>query len=191
MELQHFNVKFYVDGDLNVEPDRLIEVFHEWVKRQSFDELLIDVADYWHVPAGPGILLMGLEADYGMDNTDNRFGLRYNRKAAIEGGNDDRVAQALRSAASACRLLEEAFNGVTSLRFSRSEIEMMVNDRALAPNTGEGFEAVKSEVDSVLAKTLGHNDFSIEHASADEPRRRLTLSVRTDKPFDLDAFASI
>ena len=54
MDLQHVNVKIYVDGDLAVDPARFIEIFHGWIKEEAFDELLIDVADYRHVPDGPG-----------------------------------------------------------------------------------------------------------------------------------------
>ena len=60
MELQHINVKIYVEGDLPVDPAEFITVFHQWVKDKVLDELLIDVADYRHVPAGPGVLLVGL-----------------------------------------------------------------------------------------------------------------------------------
>ena len=42
-----------------------------------------------------------------MDNTDNRLGVRYNRKAALEGNNEDRLKQATRAALTACRRLEE------------------------------------------------------------------------------------
>ena len=55
MNVQHVNVKFFVDGELNVDWERFIEVFHVWVAEQSTDELLIDVADYRHVPMGPGL----------------------------------------------------------------------------------------------------------------------------------------
>ena len=32
-------------------------------------------------PAGPGVMLIGHQADYSVDNTDDRLGVRYNRKA--------------------------------------------------------------------------------------------------------------
>ena len=105
MELQHINVKIYVDGDLAIDPAAFIDVFHEWVREHTLDELLIDVADYRHVPAGPGVMLIGHEGDYSMDNAGDRWGLRYNRKAAVDGSNDDRLRQALCSAVRACQLL--------------------------------------------------------------------------------------
>src|SRR6202521_4852993 len=106
MQLQHVNVKLLVrnPGEINLEP--LIPVFHSWIQNQAGDELLLDVADYRHVEAGPGVVLIGYEGDYSVDNTDNRLGVRYNRKGALDGNNQDRLEQAARAALSACRRLE-------------------------------------------------------------------------------------
>ena len=185
MNLQHVNVKIYMGGGLTVAPARFIEVFHRWIQEQTLDELLIDVADYRHVPAGPGVILVALEADYAMDNTGNRYGLRYNRKAPLAGSNEDRLCQALRSAANACRLLEEEFAGEGPLKFSRREIELFINDRALAPNTPETFSALKPELEACLTKVLGGGRFSLEHHS--EPRRLFGVGIKADEPFDLAA----
>ena len=151
MELQHVNVKIYVEGDLTVDPARFIKVFHEWIQEDALDEMLIDVADYRHVPAGPGVLLIAHEADYSMDNTDNRWGLRYNRKSMLEGDNENRFRQALRSAANACRLLEARLaDESVPLKFSRHEFELFINDRALAPNSPETFAACRPELEAFL-----------------------------------------
>lgn len=185
MEFQHVNVKIFVDGTLTIDPSRFIEVFHRWIREQVLDELLIDVADYRHVPAGPGVLLIGHESDYSMDNTDDRWGLRYNRKASLNGGNKDRFRQALHAAARACNLLEAEFAGEESLRFSRHEFELFINDRALAPNTRETYEACKPELEAFLTKVLGHGEFSLDHRS--DPRSRFGISVKVVRPFDLTA----
>ena len=184
MELQHVNVKVYVDGDLAVDPARFIEVFHHWIQQQTLPELLIDVADYRHVPMGPGVMLIGHDADYSMDNAENRYGLCYNRKAPLEGSNEDRFRQALCSVANACRMLEEEFTGEPSLKFSRNEFELFINDRALAPNTPETFEACKPEIEAFLKNALGHDEFSLEQHGA--PRRRFGVTVNVSQPFILD-----
>ena len=185
MELQHINVKIYVEGDLPVDPADFIPVFHQWVKDKVLDELLIDVADYRHVPAGPGVLLVGLEADYDMDNTDNRWGLRYNRKAPLKGTNEDRFRQAFRSAAHACGMLEKQFAGDSPLKFSRREFELFVNDRALAPNTPETFEACKPELESFLQNLLGHDEFDMVHRG--DPRSLFGVTITSAQPFELTA----
>jgi hypothetical protein len=179
MELQHINVK----GDLPVDPAEFIPVFHQWVKDKVLDELLIDVADYRHVPAGPGVLLVGHEADYDMDNTDNRWGLRYSRKAPLAGSNEDRFRQAFRSAAHACGMLEKQFAGDSALTFSRREFELFVNDRALAPNTPETFGACKPELESFLKNLLGHDEFELVHRA--EPRRLFGVIISSAQPFEL------
>ncbi len=183
MDLQHVNVKIYVDGDLAVDPARFIEIFHGWIKEEAFDELLIDVADYRHVPDGPGVLLIAHEADYAMDNNAGRWGLLYNRKAPVDGSNEERICQAIRSAAAACRRLEEELAAEGPLRFSRQEFDVSINDRALAPNTPETFAAVQPELEAALRQVLGPGDFSLTPES--DPRRLFGVSVKTAKPFDL------
>ena len=106
MEIQHINVKLLLREQPALEPERLVPIFHSWIQAQSRDELLIDVADYRHVPDGPGVMLIGHEANYSLDDTDHRRGVRYNRKAPVEGSTHDRLKQAVRAAISACHDLE-------------------------------------------------------------------------------------
>jgi hypothetical protein len=184
VNLQHVNAKIFVDGPLAVDLARVIEVFHRWVSQQVMDELLIDVADYRHVPRGPGVVLVGHEADYAMDGGGGRYGLLYNRKAPLEGSNEDRFGQALGAAAHACRLLEAELSG---LKFARQQFELLVNDRALAPNTPETFEACKGELESLLSGRLGQQQFRLEHNA--DPRRRFAVTVQLGQPLDLAALA--
>jgi hypothetical protein len=42
----------------------LIPIYHHWIQNHSIpDHLLIDVADYEHVPEGPGTVLVAHEAN--------------------------------------------------------------------------------------------------------------------------------
>ena len=63
MNLQHVNIKIFVDGAMTVDPERFIEVFHRWIAERSMDEMLIDVADYRHVPSSH-IASMGYARDF-------------------------------------------------------------------------------------------------------------------------------
>lgn len=182
MNLQHVNVKVYVDGALGVDPARFIEVFHRWIQEDAMEEMLLDVVDYRHVPAGPGVVLVAFEADYSMDHTRNRWGLRYNRKAVVEGNNEDRFRQAFRSAVKACRLLEDQLPPLT---FGGREFELFFNDRALALNTPETYAACKGELEAFLTKVLGHNEFDLAHHA--DPRSRFGVTVKIAKPVDLSA----
>lgn len=39
-------------------------VFHEWIRNDSLQDILVDVADYRHVSRGPGVVLVGHECNY-------------------------------------------------------------------------------------------------------------------------------
>ena len=183
MEIQHVNVKILVDGEQAIDPERWIEVFHQWVSQQSTEELLIDVADYRHVSAGPSVVLVGHEADYALDHAEDRYGLLYNRKAAVEGSNADRLRQAMGAAIGACRQLETAFNGSSPLRFDRQEFEVIVNDRALAPNTESSYADCQRELATVLREIWDGIEFSFRRHSED-PRCRLGIVVNSAQPID-------
>jgi hypothetical protein len=146
--LQHINVKVFVSDPSAVEILDAVGVFHRWIKDGVCREMLIDVAEYRHVPAGPGVLLIGLEANYSFDERENRLGLLYNRKDSLDGTFQSRLAQAHQAALAACDRLEQeaVFNG--KLKFDRASLEVFVNDRLLAPNTDETWQALKPELEA-------------------------------------------
>lgn len=168
--VQHINVKvFAVDfGDMDL--GDAVGVFHRWIKDTVCPELLIDVAEYRHVPAGPGVLLIGHEANYSFDNRENRVGLLYNRKDSVEGTFQSRLAQAHGAALAACDRLERdaAFGG--KLKFDRSELEVFINDRLLAPNDDETWSALRPELEKYFAGSV------IERRG--EPRDLFRVSVK-------------
>src|ERR1700733_15184726 len=129
MDLQHVNVKLLVKNPQAADLEPLIPIFHGWIQGQVCEELLLDVADYRHVPAGPGVMVIGHQADYSVDNTDHRLGVRYNRKAVLDGSNQDRLKQATMAALVACQSLEGESRLNDKLRFNGQEIELSVNDR--------------------------------------------------------------
>ena len=154
-EFQHFNVKIFARPNSRPDWHALIPIFHRWIREQAMPELLIDVADYSHVPAGPGVMVIGHEAHYSVDNRENRLGLLYNRRAALEGTSQERIKQAYDAALNAARKLEQEPELKGSLRFDERAVEIWVNDRLLAPNTPETFSALEAEVSSLLTDRLG------------------------------------
>ncbi len=182
MELQHVNVRLYLEDSRKLDVQSLIPVFHRWIQEQVCAELLIDVADYRHVYAGPGVVLVGHEADYSVDNSGNRLSVRYNRKVAVAGSNQDRFKQAVWSALTACQRLEADSILRGQLRFDRRHIQLFINDRILAPNQNGTYATVKPELDTFFAKLFGGATFSLYHDS--DPRSLFSLDVEASGPFD-------
>jgi hypothetical protein len=181
VELQHINVKLLLQNAEGDDLDPVIPVFHNWIQDQVFDELLVDVADYRHVPGGPGVVLIGHEADYSVDNTDNRLGVRYNRKAVLDGDNQQRLRQAVLSALRACRRLEEDRRLNGRLLFNGLDIDIFINDRLLAPNSEPTRVAADPDLRTFFKKLFAGSDYSLSYTS--DPRKLFGASIRSSQPF--------
>lgn len=132
-----------------VEPADLIPVFHDWIRQRRVDGLLIDVADYSHVHHGPGVLLIGHQAQYHYDLAAGRPGLLYSRRRRGEGDHSDYQARGatgdlhsvFRQALAACQTLEEETALAGRLTFPGDELMLRVNDRlALGSGTAGRLE---------------------------------------------------
>ncbi|MFO1463152.1 MAG: hypothetical protein U1F66_05200 [bacterium] len=187
MELQHLNVKLFAERPAGVERELFTPIFHSWIQDQVCEELLIDVADYLHVPAGPGIVLVGYEADYSMDETGQRLGLRYNRKKPLPGDNRAKLSQALRAALIAARRLEGDTRLAGNLRFNRRELELFVNDRAIAPNTPATWSALRGELENFFSNTFGTGTFELRPQP--DPRERFGVTVNSKSELDFEALS--
>ncbi len=182
MELQHLNVKLFLEDSIPVDWEGIVPVFHSWIQEQGEDGLLIDVADYRHVFGGPGVVLVGLEEDYSLDNAGNRPGVRYNRKAILLGTNQDRLKQALRAALLAVLRLESDARLKGIVRFNRQEFEISANDRLLVPHTLESYVQLEPEVSAFLRGLTDGRPVTTERGR--DLRSLLTLKVTSSVPLD-------
>ena len=185
MDVQHLNAKFFVEDPRAVDLAVFLSLFSGWIQTQVGEELLIDVADYQHVAAGPGVVLIGHEANYSIDNEGDRLGLLYNRKAVMRGGAQERLEQVVRSALLACRRIEEDPLLEGRVRFSGGEVRLVMNDRLLAPNTEETFSFFTPELEIFLKRLYQGARYTLERPS--DPRERFAVSVKVKGSFDVAA----
>lgn len=177
--MQHVNVKIFASRS-EIALEDAIPVFHGWIQESAVPELLIDVADYKHVPDGPGIMLIGHEADYSLDETDGRLGLLYNRKAVIEGDAQAALQQAYDSAVKAVKKLESTPVFTGKLAFSENELEVILNDRLNTPNTDETWNALRPEFEAFAAQLYGPARYTIERRGEPRDRVRAGILRKTD-----------
>jgi len=172
--VQHLNVKVHSRvATLDLAP--AINVFHRWIQNAYGDHLLLDVADYRHVPAGPGVILVAHEAIYGLDESGHQLGLLYNRRTVAEGEPAAVITAALQYALAACVQLESEPEFTGSLAFDGGAIEVSVNDRSVAANEDAAAAKLLAELTPVLGRALG-DDHRTERLG--EQRDRLGFLAR-------------
>ena len=165
MESHKFAIKFFTQSASAPQPREFVPVFHHWIQQHLIpNHLLIDVADYSHVPQGPGTVLVSHEAIFSIDQEGGRPGLHYFRRQPFADAPsfEQRLRTAFRATLGACALLESdaAFSG--RLKFRTDEILFRIHDRLLAPNTPEMFAQIKPQLQE-LANTLLAAPVTLEH----------------------------
>jgi hypothetical protein len=160
-------IKFFAESD-EVDAAQIVPVFHRWIQEQSLPgHLLIDSADYSHVVAGPGTVLISSQANIHMDRGQNRLGLLYVRKMPIDGAGTfgENLHGVFSEALKAAVKMEQGLNG--QVKFRGNEISIRLNDRLLAPNNLETFNAFRGEFESFAREIFGNADVRFVEPSAD------------------------
>ena len=186
MESSKLSVKFYLQDESKLKLADVVPVFHSWIQFHSIpNHLLIDVADYAHVPNGPGMLLVSHEANIHMDNFDGRFGLSYWRKQTLEGSFADRLRAVLRTDLEACSLIES--NESLGLKFKTDEVSFRINDRLFAPNTPETFASIKADLEKVASELFGA---AVMLERVGEPRQLFEVRIKSSIPSEITTLLS-
>ena len=163
------NAKLFVTDKTAVSLPAIVPVFHRWIQTQAVPGLLIDVADYKHVEDGPGILIVGHEGDYALDQENGRSGLLYTRKREWPTADfKDRLRLVIGLAVQAAQLL--AADETLNLEFRTDEIQLAFPDRLNAPNTPATLAGLQDDIIAVLAEVYGGDAITLTTISDDEKR---------------------
>jgi hypothetical protein len=178
-DLYRICVKLYAREPHLIESDAeaFVPIFHEWIRDQVLDLVLLDVADYAHAPDSPGIMLVSYETNFALDRADGRFGLLAQRRTPVEGGGGEAIATTLRHALQVAALLEQDPRITGKLAFDPSTVRVEANDRLLAPNSDEGYAAFEPLVQEAVTRVYGEAATKVERV-ANDPRDRLSVDVQ-------------
>ncbi len=182
MQPKRLSVKFFISDPADLELAPFMEIFQRWIQQQRVEGLLIDVADYKHVQNGPGIVLIGDEGDYGLDNSDGRPGLIYRRKRQIPASLPEALRECFRLAITACQEMERerAMKG-RSFDYSRAQITLL--DRLSTANNAEAFEAIQPELSAFVESLYDGSSVTVTQVASD-PRQPLSVQVQVSDPVD-------
>lgn len=155
-------------GDL----EAAIEVFHRFIQRGLVEGLILDVADYRHVPDGPGVLLVGHDVDYGV----NPRAFTVVRKRSAEDSAATQLRDALRMALGALETIAD--DGVLDLDVDVTRMTVGVSDRRLGARD-EVAAALKAAIEPTVTELYGP-DATITADDDGDPRHPAEVHLVAD-----------
>ena len=187
MNIERFCVKFFARPETSLDDTVFIEIFHEWIRLKTLPGILLDVADYRHVPDGPGIMLITHEINFAMDYSEGRFGLLAQQKLSQGVTQQERIVDLVRATVTFGALLESDPRIAGQLSLEGGAFHFLSNDRLTLPNTAEGFAAIRPDLEAAAAVIYPGQTVSVARLDND-PRDRLTVVVEA-QPVDIQTVA--
>jgi len=178
IDLQHIQWKIHLEASAAPDPHEWFRVFGTWIPDSP--EIFVDVCDYSHVEDGPVVFLSGHHVAYSLDATGRRMGLVYEGRQPVSGTNAEKLLTSLTAILNAAVRLESDASFQQKPVFSGDDLKFIVNSRAVAPNNEDSFAALKPELDSLLGKIYGAENFSMTRDP--DVRQRFAVQVKALKP---------
>lgn len=176
MNLERFCLKFFTRPGASVDDAVFIDIFHEWIRLKKLGGILLDVADYRHVPDGPGVMLITHDINFGLDYSGGGFGLLAQRKRGSGRSHQESLLELAQATITFGVLLEADPRLAGQLRLEGGAFHYISNDRLLAPNTEAAFAALQPDLAAAAALIYPGQQVSITPLPND-PRERLTVVV--------------
>lgn len=177
MDIQNIAIKFYASSGQDIDQSVFIPIFQDWIKTQALGEVMIDIADYTHVPNGPGMMLICHETNYGMDTAEaGRLGLLAQRKQPQNGDHQDRILGVIRGCLRFLSLLQQDPRTPQALKFDLGAFDYIANDRLRLTNSEESLAAIYDDLAAAAGKLYPGKNISIERRP-NHPKARLAVRV--------------
>jgi len=184
MDLHKFGIKFFAADAEGIDILKLIPIYHRWIQQNTLDDLLIDVADYSHVPAGPGVMLIAREGNYALDETGQERGVLYYSKHKLTGELSERFARVARKALRAAQLMSEDAELGGALKLAGNRLEFFANDRLHAPNTDAAYAELEPALEAFLDRLYGGAPYTLTREV--DPKERLAVRVQATGDVSLE-----
>ena len=180
MDLQKFGVKLFFNTNGNFDSKDFIPVFHNWIQNKIIDDhLLIDVADYSHIPDGPGVMLVAHEGNFSLDQESYHPGIMYMRKTEISGSFNERFNMVLSTVIKAANRLSD-ININKQVDFKPNLFRFIANDRLYAENTAYNQDLYKQKIQKSLEGKYPGIQLKLRDYSDDNERLAFTVSFSND-----------
>lgn len=150
-----------------------VPAFHRFIQRGLVEGLVLDVADYRHVPQGPGVLLVGHDVDYGVDER----GFSVVRKRSAGDPVSLQLRDALRMGLGALEAIAD--DVALDVEVDRARFTVTAFDRSLGP-VGEVAAALREEVAPLVGELYGA-DAKVAAVEPADPREAPAVHVEAGR----------
>ena len=155
--LQRIQIKVATDSPPGLNLNPFLEIFGRWRKEKDDPAEWVDVADYAHIPRGPGIVLIGQRCNFSFDLAPPGPGILYTAKKGLSGTHEEKILTAFQWCLDLTNRLasEEEFPNDVKLRTDSFEIRF--NDRLETPNNSSTDQELRLPLRSVLDILFGQH----------------------------------
>ena len=183
MDLQKFGIKLFFNTNGSFNSKDFIPVFHNWIQDKVVsDHILIDVADYSHIPDGPGVMLIAHEGHFSLDQENRQPGMMYMRRSELEGDFKERFIHVLSTTIQAANRLRDN-KIIKEVDFIHNSFRFITNDRRIAENTFENQNLYKDEVQKALAEL--YPTYAVEYEDISSENERLAFTVNFNQDINI------
>lgn len=176
MQAQQLSVKVFAAEPGKVDQAALIPVFHRWIRDAVMtDQVMIDVADYRHVPEGPGVMIVCHAGHLAMDERGGDVGLEWGRKRDAFVDPREGLEVVTRELLQAAEALEGDAERPVGFRGDRLEVRLL--SRLAGPNTSETLAAFGPALDALSAKLWPGQAVTVAHHADPRSPFEVILSV--------------
>ena len=158
--LQRIQIKISSKAPRNLSLEPFLEIFARWRKEKHAAEW-VDLADYAHIPRGPGIVLIGQRCNFAFDMVDPAPGILYTAKKGLTGTPLERLHSTLQW----CLELSQRLVGESEFPSSampRTDLlEIRFTDRLETPNTASTTMELRPAVQQMLDVIYGSGGYEL------------------------------
>ena len=185
MDLQRIHIKILTDAPASLNLSPLVEIFSRWRTDKNHPAGWVDMADYAHVPRGPGIVLAGLRANFSFDMADPAPGILYVARRGLPGSPAERVAAALKAALELSKRLVAEKEVPPGVHLRTEAFELSFPDRLETPPTLATHQELRPAVEQALNRLFGAGAYEL--ALTADSAESLRYSIRAHQAAPLDA----
>ena len=198
-DLQRIQIKIAADAPAGLRLEPFLEIFARWRKETHPSNALpstplraggagpaewVDLADYAHLPRGPGIVLVGQRCNVAFDLADPGPGILYTAKKGFTGSHAERLNAAMEWCLEFSKRLIAEPEFPKDVRLRSDSLELRFNDRLETPNTHETDAELRPAVVEVLNALFGADGYDLRPFGNRADFYGFTVRAKKAEPLD-------